>query len=168
MITIIVAIARNNAIGRNNDLLWHLPADLKRFKLITSGHCVLMGKRTWESLPVKPLPGRKNVVLTDDPDDCFDCSFTARSIEQALEECRDCEEVFVIGGGMVYNQFMELADRLLITVVDKDYEADTFFPEIDTAVWEQAEVEGPWYDDTNDFHYSYVTWHRRYFFFISF
>ncbi len=161
MITIIVAIARNRAIGMNNDLLWHLPEDLKRFKRITSGHCVLMGKKTWESLPVKPLPGRKNIVLTDNPDECFDCDHTARSLEEALNVCRDSGDIFVIGGGMIYSQFMNLADRLMITEVDKEFTADTFFPAIDTSVWEEVEREGPWYDKKNDFNYSYVTWERR-------
>lgn len=161
MISIIVAIAKNSAIGRNNELLWHLPADLKRFKRLTSGHCVLMGKKTWESLPVRPLPGRKNIILTDNPDDCFNCSHTAFSIDEALAQCKECEEIFVIGGGSVYRQFMEIADRLLITWVDRDYEADTWFPEIDPAVWEETERDGDFFDEANGFTYRYITYLRR-------
>jgi len=160
-ISIIVAVARNNAIGLNNELLWHLPADLKRFKRITSGKCVIMGKKTWESLPVKPLPGRKNIILTDNPGDCFNCSHTSFSIDDALAQCSECDEAFVIGGGSVYRQFMELADRLYITHVDRDYEADTFFPAIDPAVWEVGEVEGDFFDEANGFKYRYITYRRR-------
>jgi len=161
MISIIVAIAKNYAIGKNNDLLWHLPEDLKRFKRLTSGHCLLMGKKTWESLPVKPLPGRKNIILTDNPADCFNCSYTAFSIKDALVKCAGCEEVFVIGGGSVYRQFMDIADRLLITWVDKDYDADTFFPEIDPTIWEAVETEGDYFDEKNGFSYRYITYQRR-------
>ncbi len=161
MISIIVAIARNYAIGRNNDLLWHLPADLKRFKQITSGKCVVMGKKTWESLPIKPLPGRKNIIITDNPDDCFNCSFTANSINDAIKQCSDSGEVFVIGGGSVYRQFMDIADRLYITWVDRDYEADTFFPEISADIWEPIATSDDHFDETNGFTYRYVTYQRR-------
>ena len=161
MISIIVAIAKNYAIGKNNDLLWHLPADLKRFKRLTSGNCVVMGKKTWESLPVKPLPGRKNIILTDNPADCFECSHTALTIEEALTQCRGCEEVFVIGGGSVYLQFMDIADRLYITWVDREFDADTWFPEIDPVVWEETEREGDFFDEPNGFTYRYTTYLRR-------
>jgi dihydrofolate reductase len=161
MISIIVAIARNYAIGKNNDLLWHLPADLKRFKQITSGKCVVMGKKTWESLPLKPLPGRKNIIITDNPDDCFNCSFTANSIDDAIRQCSDSGEVFVIGGGSVYRQFMDIADRLYITWVDRDYEADTFFPEISEDIWEPIETDGDHLDEKNGFTYRYVIYQRR-------
>lgn len=161
MISIIVAIAKNYAIGKDNDLLWHLPDDLRRFKRLTSGQCVVMGKKTWESLPVRPLPGRKNIILTDNPEDCFDCSHTAFSIDDALGKCAGTDEVFIIGGGSVYRQFMDVANRLYITWVDKDYEADTFFPEIDPRIWKSTEEEGPFFDETNNFHYRYVTYLRR-------
>jgi dihydrofolate reductase len=161
MISIIVAIAKNYAIGKDNNLLWHLPDDLKRFKKLTLGQCILMGKKTWESLPVRPLPGRKKVILTDNPEDCFNCSFTAFSIEDALRQCEGCEEVFVIGGGSVYRQFMDIADRLYITWVDKDYDADTFFPFIDPGVWQEVDNEGDYFDEKNGFTYRYTTYERR-------
>ena len=90
-----------------------------------------MGKKTWESLPKRPLPGRKNIVLTDDPQECIDCSVTAYSIEDALSKCEKGEEIFVIGGGSIYRQFMPIADRLYITHVHKNAPADIYFPEID-------------------------------------
>src|SRR5665811_1243069 len=102
MISIIVAVSEDRGIGKNNELLWHISEDLKRFKRLTFGNTVIMGKKTWESLPRRPLPGRKNVVLTDVPQECIECSVTAYSIEDALSKCGKEEEIFVIGGGSVY------------------------------------------------------------------
>jgi dihydrofolate reductase len=115
MITIIVATDRNNGIGYNNGLLAHLPGDLKRFKEITMGHCLIMGKKTWESLPVKPLPADRILCLLTMNLDCFDCAATARSLEEAVRLCDSGKEIFIIGGGSVYRQFMPMADRLMVT-----------------------------------------------------
>lgn len=161
MITIIVAIASNGAIGKNNDLLWHISGDLKRFKKITTGHCLLMGRNTWYSLPKRPLPDRQNIVLTDDPCECLEGCISAYSIEDALQKVEEGREIFVIGGGMIYKQFMSRADRLLITHVHRDYEADTFFPEIDPEIWEETEREDHGPDEKNNFSYSYTTYLRR-------
>ena len=111
-ISIIVAIAENNAIGKDNKLLWYLPDDLKRFKRLTTGHPVIMGKKTFESLPIKPLPNRTNIVLTDVPGEKIEGCTMAYSIDDALSKCPDGEECFVMGGGMIYKQFLEIADRL--------------------------------------------------------
>ena len=129
-LSIIVAIAKNNAIGKNNDLLWHLSDDLKHFKKITSGHTVVMGKRTWESLPFKPLPNRKNIVLTDITGEKIDHCISVYSISQAIEMCDEDAESFIIGGGAIYNQFFGVVQKLYITKVLQDFEADTFFPAI--------------------------------------
>ena len=161
MISLIVAIAENNAIGKNNELLCHIPNDLKRFKKLTTGNCVIMGKRTWESLPKRPLPGRTNIVLTDNPLECFDCGLTAYSIEDALKKCDHSKEVFIIGGGSVYNQFLPIADRLYITQIHKSFDADTFFPEIDRSIWSVIETEEHKSDNETDFSYSYVTYTRK-------
>lgn len=161
MISIIVAIAENGAIGKNNELLCHIPADLKRFKLLTTGHCVVMGKNTWYSLPRRPLPGRQNIVMTDDPCECIHDCISAYSIDDALSKCTDSKEVFVIGGGMVYRQFMEIADRLYITYIHKDFDADTFFPDIDSLTWKEIEREDHDMDEGLDFSYSYITYIRR-------
>jgi dihydrofolate reductase len=161
MISIIVAVAENNGIGKDNNLLFHIPEDLKRFKKLTSGHCVIMGKKTWESLPLKPLPGRKNIVLTDDPLECIDCSITAYSIEDAIYKCGVDEEIFIIGGGSIYRQFLPLADRLYITHVHKKSEADTFFPEIDHRIWEPIENEEHKSDKKDDLSYNYIIYQRR-------
>jgi len=135
MISIIAAISEDLGIGKNNELLWHIPEDLKRFKEITFGKTVIMGKRTWESLPKKPLPGRKNIVITDIPHDEFNGAVTACSINDSLDKCEKDEEVFIIGGGSIYSQFMPIADRLYITHVHKKSPADTWFPEIDHRKW---------------------------------
>jgi len=140
-ISIIAAVSDNLGIGLGNRLLWNIPGDLKRFKKLTMGKCVIMGKKTWESLPVKPLPGRKNIVLTDNPEECFECGITAYSVEEALRLCGDCDEVFIIGGGSVYRQFMPLADRLYITRIHSVTEADTFFPEISPTEWKEVYSE---------------------------
>ena len=160
MISIIVAIAENYAIGKNNELLWHLPEDLKRFKRITSGHSIVMGKRTYESLPLQPLPNRTNIVITDDINDRFEGCTMAYSIEEALKFCKKDEESFIIGGGMVYRQFLPLADKLYITRVHAHFEADTFFPEIDPSTWEEeAREDGR--DENGTLDYSFITYLRK-------
>ena len=161
MISIIAAVAEDNGLGKNNELLWHIPEDLRRFKKLTLGQCVIMGKRTWESLPKKPLPGRKNIVLTDIPGECIDCSITAYSIDDALNKCDQREEVFIIGGGSIYRQFMEIADRLYITHVHSKAPADTWFPEIDPDTWEVEDVEEHTGENTDAPSYSYTIYTRK-------
>ncbi|MDA3833265.1 MAG: dihydrofolate reductase [Spirochaetales bacterium] len=162
MISIIVAVASNNAIGKNNELLWHIPDDLKRFKKLTLGHCLIMGKKTWFSLPRRPLPGRNNIVMTDDPCECIGGGcITAYSVEDALSKCEEGKEVFVIGGGSVYRQFLDLADRLYLTHVHRDFDADTFFPDIDPGVWQVVDREDNLRADDREFSWSYVTYDRK-------
>jgi dihydrofolate reductase len=160
MISIIVAVAQNNAIGKNNDLLWHIPADLKRFKKLTLGHTVIMGKKTWLSLPVKPLPNRKSIVITDDPNDHFKGCITVSSIEAALALCIPSEETFILGGASVYRQFLPMTDRLYLTRVYKDFEGDVFFPEINYSEWKLISEEYFPPDDKNDFAFSFLNYDR--------
>ena len=160
MISIIVAIAENHAIGKNNDLLWHIPEDLRRFKRITSGHKIIMGKRTYESLPVRPLPGRTSIVISDDPKDDFEDCIMAYSIEEALQHCDPDEECFVIGGGMVYRQFLPLADKLYITKVHATFDGDTFFPEIDPEDWQITDKAAGKAGD-GDPGFSFLTYSRK-------
>jgi dihydrofolate reductase len=141
MISIIVAVSEDWGIGKNNDLLWHLPDDLKRFKKLTSGNTILMGKKTWESLPRRPLPNRINIVLTDNREDKFEGAVTAFSIDDAISKCNKEDEIFIIGGGSIYRQFMPIADKLYITHVHSKTPADIYFPEIDPAVWKVSESE---------------------------
>lgn len=159
--SIIVAIADNNAIGKNNKLLWHIPDDLKRFKKITTGHYLIMGKNTYESLPVRPLPNRTSIVLSDIPGERIEGCIMAYSFEEAIEKCPDNETSFVIGGGMVYRQFLPIASRLYITRVHKSFDADTFFPEVDFNEWELIENEEHEPDGNHDFSYTYTVYKRK-------
>jgi dihydrofolate reductase len=134
---IIVAIANQYAIGKDNRLLCHLPADLKHFKEITNGHTVIMGRNTFFSLPKGALPNRRNVVLSPD-DETFTGCETAHSIEEALALCANDEKVFFIGGAMIYRQAYPIVDKLYLTQIHADFEADTFFPEIDYDQWEKT------------------------------
>ena len=161
MISIIVAVSDDWGIGKDNELLWHISEDLKRFKDLTLGKTVIMGKRTWESLPRRPLPGRKNIVLTDVPNECIDCSVTAYSIEDALSKCEKDEEIFVMGGGSIYRQFMPIADRLYITHVHKKSPADVYFPVIDPEVWDIAEKEEFKETENQNIPYTYIIYKRK-------
>jgi dihydrofolate reductase len=159
-ISIIVAIAENFAIGKNNDLLFHLPNDLKHFKEITSGHTIIMGRNTLLSLPKWPLPNRRHIVITDKPDDNFPGCETVFSIEEALEKVKNEDEAFVIGGGMIYRQFYPVAGKLYLTVVHKPFEADVYFPEVKYDEWNETSRED-FYDEKNDFQYSYLNLKRK-------
>jgi len=160
-ISIIVAIAENNGIGKNNDLLWHISADLKRFKQITLNHTVIMGKNTYLSLPVRPLKNRRSIVITDNPTDHFDGCLTVFSVNEAIEKCNENEESFVIGGASVYRQFLPLAQRLYLTRVNRSFEADTFFPDIVAEEWEEISREVPAPDPQNDFTYEFIILKRK-------
>ncbi|MDL2228227.1 dihydrofolate reductase [Bacteroidales bacterium OttesenSCG-928-K03] len=138
MISIVVAIAKgNNAIGFENRLLWSLPDDMKRFKELTTGHTVLMGRNTFLSLPKGALPNRRNIVITDNPDEKFAGCEMAFSIEEAVKIAGNDDEVFVMGGASIYRQFLPLADKLYLTFVDDSPQADTYFPEINFDEWKE-------------------------------
>jgi len=160
-ISIIVAIASNYAIGKDNDLLWHLSEDLKRFKRITGGSTIIMGRNTYLSLPKRPLPNRINVIISDIPDDHFEGAETVDSIDAALKYCDTETESFIIGGGSIYRQFMPLASKLYITRVHQDFEGDVFFPEIDEKEWELAEESEVQVDENNSLRYSFLTYLRK-------
>ena len=160
-ISIIVAIAQNYAIGKNNELLWHISDDLKHFKKITSGHTVVMGKKTWDSLPVKPLPNRKNIVLSDIQGEKIGNCITVYSIPQALEMCDPDVENFIIGGGAVYQQFFPLVQTLYITKVYKDFDADVFFPKILPAEWELIAKSENMLDIATNLKYQFLTYQRK-------
>jgi dihydrofolate reductase len=134
--SIIVALAENNAIGLKNDLLWHISEDLKRFKKITTGHTIIMGKNTFESLPKGALPNRRNIVISDIINDCKEGCVVVNSIEEAIELCEPSEENFIIGGGSIYKQFLSITDKLYLTKVHGNYKADVFFPKIDFTQWQ--------------------------------
>lgn len=159
-ISIIVAIAQNFAIGKNNDLLFHLPNDLKRFKEITIGHPVIMGRNTLLSLPKGALPNRRNIVITDNPDEKFDRCEMVFSIDEAVEAVKNETEAFIIGGGMIYRQFYPVAGKLYLTLVHQDFDADVYFPEIEYSAWRELYREDL-FDEKNGFKYSYLNLERK-------
>jgi len=160
-ISIIVAIAENNAIGKNNELLWHISRDLKRFKGLTHGHYIVMGKKTYFSLPKRPLPNRTNMVITDVPGEQIDDCLMAYSIEDAINKMDTENENFIIGGGSIYRQFLPHTDKLYITRVHKDFEADTFFPEVSLDKWKLMKKEDVTDDPQNDFDYTFEIYTRK-------
>ena len=162
MISIIVAIAENYAIGKKGDLLCHLPADLKHFKEITSGSTVLMGERTFFSLPKHPLPNRRNIVLTDVAGKTFDGAEAVYSLDELVAKISPEEEAFVIGGGMVYRQMMPRADKLYITHIHHSWEdADTFFPEIKETEWQLISAERQEKKKKNPYAYTFAEYLKK-------
>ena len=159
-ISIIVAIAENRAIGFENKLLYWLPNDLKRFKALTTGHTIIMGRKTFESLPKGALPNRRNIVLSRQ-DIEFPGAERFPSLEAALSQCREDEEVFIIGGASVYQEAMPLADKLCVTHIDDTPEqADAFFPEIDLSVWKETGCESHLTDEKHHQSYRFVDYCR--------
>jgi dihydrofolate reductase len=156
--SIIVAIAKNNAIGKDNKLLWYLPNDLKHFKDVTSGHTVIMGRKTFDSVG-KPLPRRRNIVVTRQDISIEGCE-VVKSIEAALTLCAGDDEVFIIGGAEIYRQSIHLTDRIYLTQIDQDFDGDTFFPELNTAEWKETKRENFEPDDKNKLKYSFITLQR--------
>jgi len=160
MIILIAAVAENNALGKNNDLLWHLPNDFKRFKEITSGHYIIMGRKTFESFP-KPLPNRTHVIISRQKEYKKEGCIVVENLEKAIAICPKDENIFVIGGGEIYKQSIDLADQLDITRVHHSFEADVFFPEIDLTIWElTSEIFNP-KDEKHLFDYTFQTFVRK-------
>lgn len=161
MINIICALAENNAIGYNNDLLFHLRADLQRFKALTTGHTVIMGRRTFESLPKGALPNRRNIVLSSGEHEWPNVEVYP-SLQEAIAACADDEEVFIIGGASVYKAALPIADRLCLTHVHAVPEAaDVFFPEFDGSEWECTFKEDHDADERNDKPFTFADYIRK-------
>ena len=154
-VSIIVAIGENNAIGKDNQLLWHLPADLRHFKNKTSGHTIIMGRKTFDSVG-KPLPNRRNIVVTRQDIKIEGCE-VVKSIDDALDLCRDEEEVFIGGGAEIYKLAMPKTDRIYLTIVHQEFDADTFFPKIDFSEWLETSHEDHEADQKNKIPYSFLT-----------
>ena len=162
MITIIAAIAKNNALGKDNDLIWYLPGDLKRFKKTTTGHHLLMGRNTFESIG-KPLPNRTSIIITRNEKYFKDGCLVANSLEEAVELAKEDDQIFIIGGAQVYKYAMEnnIGDTLDITLVHHEFEADVFFPEIDPEIWKEVAREDFKADEKNKFDYSFLRFQKR-------
>jgi dihydrofolate reductase len=156
--SIIVATAKNHAIGKDNKLLWYLPNDLKHFKDVTSGHTVIMGRKTFDSVG-KPLPRRRNIVITRQAITIEGCEVVS-TIEAALALCADEAEVFIVGGAEIYRQALHLTNRIYLTLIDQDFDGDTFFPELNPAEWKETERENFEPDEKNKYSYSFITLER--------
>jgi dihydrofolate reductase len=160
MLILIAAVGENNALGKNNDLLWHLPNDFKRFKALTSGHYIIMGRKTFESFP-KPLPNRTHIIITRQnykaPDGCIVVS----SLEKAIEITPKNENVYIIGGGEIYKQSITIADKIELTKVHSSFEADTFFPEIDLDKWKLTFEEFHTKDEKHQYDFTFQTFVKK-------
>ena len=140
ILSLIAAVARNGVIGKDNALLWHLPEDMRHFRETTRGKPVIMGRKTWESLPAayRPLPGRQNIVVSRNADYAAPGACVVASLDAALQEAVSADEVFVIGGAQLYRQAIDSADRLYLTEIDRDYEGDVFFPDLEAGKWQEV------------------------------
>ncbi|RZJ55728.1 MAG: dihydrofolate reductase [Flavobacterium sp.] len=160
MIIMIAAVAENNALGKNNELVWHLPNDFKRFKALTTNHYIIMGRKTFESFP-KPLPNRTHVIITRQKDYNPEGCIVVDSIEKAIAACPEDEDSYVIGGGEIYNLALPFADIIEITKVHHTFEADAFFPKISKTEWELVEAETNIKDEKHLYDYTYETYIRK-------
>ena len=156
MITIIAAAGSNNELGKDNDLVWHLPKDFKRFKKLTTGHHIIMGRKTFQSFP-KPLPNRVHIVITRNTDYHPEGAIIVHSMTEALEIAKNDSQIFIIGGGEIYKLGMKIADKIELTRVNSSFEADTFFPEIPSDDWKLSSEEFHLKDEKHKFDFSYQT-----------
>lgn len=156
----IAAVAENNALGKSNKLVWHLPNDFKRFKALTSGHHIIMGRKTFESFP-KPLPNRTHIIITRQKEYQAEGCIIVDSMEKALEICPKNEDSYIIGGGEIYNIGLPHADKIDITLVHHEFEADAYFPEIDHNEWELIVSEFNEKDEKHLYNYTYQTFTRK-------
>lgn len=161
-LSIIAALAQNNAIGNENKLLYWLPNDLKRFKALTTGHTVIMGRRTFESLPKGALPNRRNIVLSRQTGILFEGAECFGSLDEALEQCRPDEEIFIMGGASIYRQALPVASKLYITYIeDTPSSADAYFPAIRPEEWKEIKRDAHPVDEKHLFPYTFIDYERR-------
>mgnify|MGYP003385870985 CR=1 FL=1 len=159
MISMIVAMADNRAIGKDNELLWHLPKDFQHFKSVTMGKPIIMGRKTFESIG-KPLPGRKNIVITRNNDFAAEGVVVVHSIDAALQESKEFDDVMIIGGASFYQQMLPKVSTLYVTVVHGQFEADAFFPELKSKDWEIIENIKHEVDEKHAYPFSFITYRR--------
>lgn len=160
MIILIAAAAENNALGKNNELVWHLPDDFKRFKQLTSGHHIIMGRKTFESFP-KPLPNRTHIIITRQKNYLPEGCIVVDSMKKALDICPENEAAYIIGGGEIYHLGMPFANKIELTRVHDTFEADAFFPEINSEEWNLVTEEFHSKDEKHNFDFSYQTYIRK-------
>lgn len=160
MITIIAAIANNNALGKDNQLIWHLSADLKRFKKLTTGHYIIMGRKTFESIG-KPLPNRTTIIITRNKNYKQEGCLVANSLESAIKMVENDTSPYIVGGAQIYNEAIKVVDKMDITLIHHDFEADVFFPKIDLTIWKESWREDHKADGKNKYNYSFVTYLKK-------
>ena len=162
MIAIIVAVADQLAIGKDQDLLCYLPADLKHFRELTTGHAIIMGRKTFESLPKGALPNRMNIVMSRNPEIEFDGVVMVRDMKEALDAAKEHEQIFIIGGASVYREALDFADTIYLTRIHHDFtDADTFFPQWTEEEWQETFREDHVADEKNKFPFSFITLTRK-------
>ena len=161
MVTMIAAIGANYELGKDNDLVWHLPDDFKRFKALTTGHCIIMGRKTFESFP-RLLPNRKHIVITRNSDYAVPQGVVVvQNMAVALAHTKDDPQPFIIGGGEIYRLGMDWADCLEITHIEGNFDCDTFFPELDEELWDCVSSVSHGKDQNHDYAFTYKTYHRK-------
>jgi dihydrofolate reductase len=163
-ISIIVAVAQNDVIGKDNTLIWHLPADMKYFKEKTSGHCIITGRKNYESIPEKfrPLPNRTNIVITRQKDYQAPGAIVVSSLEKAIEKAKEIEtqEIFIIGGGEIFNQSLAISDTIYLTRIHENFEGDVFFPQLNMNEWKEVLRQDCSTDEKNKHLYSFIVLER--------
>lgn len=164
-ISIIVAVGANNAIGKDNSLIWHLPADMKFFKDKTTGHCIITGRKNYESIPEKfrPLSNRTNIIVTRQQDYYAPGTLIVNSLEEAIAKANALSkgEIFIIGGGDIFKQSLAYTDTIYLTRIEASFDADVFFPELDPGVWQEVSREKGIKDEKNKYDYSFLTYKRK-------
>ncbi|WP_276359861.1 dihydrofolate reductase [Daejeonella sp. H1SJ63] len=158
-INLIVAVDENNGIGKDNQLPWHLPADLKHFKNLTSGHSILMGRKTFDSIG-KALPNRRNIVISRQSELHYQGIELCNSLEEAIKLCKNEDEIFIIGGAQIFDQALPLSDILYLTIIHHNFDADTFFPEISPEKWIEVEKNLHHPDEKNLYSYSFIKYRK--------
>jgi dihydrofolate reductase len=159
-LSIIVAASQNNVIGKDNQLIWRLSADLKRFKALTTGHHIIMGRKTFDSIG-KPLPNRTSIIITRQADYKAEGCIVVNSLDEALEKVPADQEAFIIGCGTIYSEAIDKADKLYLTRVQNKFDGDTFFPKLDFKLWESVKREDHMPDAKNEFAYSFIDYTRK-------
>ncbi len=164
MISIIVAVSENNVIGKDNDLVWHLPADMKFFKEKTSGHCVITGRKNYESIPLKfrPLPNRTNIVITRQKEYDAMGAIVVGSLEEAIEKAKQTgdDEIFIMGGGEIFKQSIPFTDRIYLTKIHHSFEGDVFFPELNPKEWKQTDLKRGTVDEKNIYEHDFIIYDK--------
>lgn len=160
LLSLIVAVAKRNVIGGDNKLLWHLPADLKHFKTTTMDHPIIMGRKTFESIG-KPLPGRKNIVVTRQEDYEADGCTVANNLQEAIDSCEKEQEAFIIGGAEIFRQSISAADKIYLTRIDHDFDGDVFFPDLNFSEWKLVKYVKYHADEKNKYEYSFAEYERQ-------